>query len=107
MDRRRCRVAEPDAVVRHDMEATPGVRDAVGGEHGSSVLPNVLVVAEDLDTLVPSEHARDLAVDPRDGRELAGPVGLVVRPGKPRGVMRLPLRRKAEWVGNRELGTGN
>ncbi len=35
--------------------------------------------------------AHDLRVDVRDARELAGPVGLIVRPGDPRGFVRLPL----------------
>ena len=40
--------------------------------------------------------AHDLAVDPRDGREPAGPVVAIVRPGDPGGLVRLPLGRHAE-----------
>ena len=40
--------------------------------------------------------AHDLAVDPADGVELVGPVGGIVRPAQPGGLVRLPLRRHGE-----------
>ena len=63
----------------------------------SRIAPRVLVdrlgVAEDLDRLEVGEHARDLAVDPGNRRELARPVRLVVRPRDPGRAVRLPLGR--------------
>jgi len=50
------------------------------------------VLHQDLDLLVPGEDADDLAVDPRDRRELAGPVGEAVRPGQPGRPVGHPLR---------------
>jgi hypothetical protein len=70
-------------------------------QHRAGIFAHLLVVAQDLDALVAVQHANDLALDPRDGRELAGPIGLVVRPGDPGRIVELPLCRKAE-AGRRE-----
>src|SRR5688572_13552752 len=48
-------------------------------------------MAQDLDSLVLGEHARDLGVHPGNRSELPRPVGLVMRPGDPGGSMPLPL----------------
>ena len=50
-------------------------------------------MAEDFDLFVIGEHAGNFRVHPRDGAELPGPVGFVMRPGDPRRPVRLPLRR--------------
>jgi hypothetical protein len=43
-------------------------------------LANGLAVAEDLDAFVAMQHAHDLRIDPRNRRELARPVRLVMWP---------------------------
>ena len=53
---------------------------------------------EDADDLALRQLADDLAVDPRDGREAARPVGEVVRPAEPGGLVLLPLRGHAEGL---------
>jgi hypothetical protein len=89
------RVAGPDAVGGDVVQAHALGRDAVHRELLDRVALHLIAVAEDLDLLGLREHARDLREDPRDGLELAGPVGLVVRPGEPGGPVRLPLGRPA------------
>ena len=61
-------------------------RSLRGGHHRG-------IVAEDFDPFVAGEDARNLRVDPRDGAELTGPVGFVMRPGDPRSPVRFPFRR--------------
>ncbi len=43
-----------------------------------------------------AELAHDLAVDPWNGREAAGPIVAIVRPGDPGGLVRLPFGGHAE-----------
>src|SRR5687768_3007342 len=105
-DRRRGGVTEPDAIVRHEVQSVACWRDTVRVENGACVVTHRLVVAENLHTLVRGEHAHDLAVHPRDRRELARPVGLVVRPRDPRRVVALPLCREAKRSSVRLLPTG-
>ena len=49
------------------------------------------VLDQDVDPLARHQQADDFGIDPRDGLELAGPIFTVVRPGKPGGLVRLPL----------------
>src|SRR5690606_3495867 len=49
----------------------------------------------DLDPFMSVQPADDLRIDPRDRLELARPVGSLVRPGNPRGGVRLPFRGPA------------
>ena len=59
---------------------------------------------QDADRLAGRDAAHDLAVDPRDRRELARPVGQAVRPGQPGGLVRLPFRGHAEGPGRAARG---
>ena len=70
---------------------TRSMRTACACSAIAAAFSHVFGVAEDLDRLVRREHARDLGVHPRDGPELARPVGLVVRPADPGRPVRLPL----------------
>src|ERR1051325_12204963 len=49
-------------------------------------------MAKNLDAFELAQRADYLSVYPRNGCELAGPVGLVVRPRDPRCIVLLPLR---------------
>ncbi len=57
--------------------------------------PRCLVVDQNVDLLDAREMADDLRIDPRNRLELARPVGAIVRPRDPRGLVRLPLGRHA------------
>ena len=56
---------------------------------------SLLIIHENVDTLHSSETFDDLAINPRDWLELAGPVGLLVRPCEPSSFMWLPFGRLA------------
>src|SRR5262249_6695332 len=64
----------------------------------------VFVVDEDVDPFDASEMAADLGVDPGDRFKLARPVGTVVWPRDPGGLVRLPLGRHAIAKCGRRLG---
>ena len=55
---------------------------------GLQVLPrrrsHLVVVTEDLDALGGVKNTHDLGIYPRNRRQLARPIGLVVRPSNPR-----------------------
>ena len=52
----------------------------------------LLILNEEVDTLVRRKKTDDFGVEPRNGLELARPVFGIVRPCKPSGLVRLPLR---------------
>src|SRR5690606_33632014 len=88
-------VPKPDAIRGDQVEAAPGEIHVVRSEHLDRLLAHFLVLDEDLDALVPVQHADDLGVHPWDRFELARPVRLVVRPADPGGGVRLPFRGPA------------
>ena len=96
---RRRGVAQPDAIVGHDVEPVAVEGRSRARELLARALAHFLVMAEDLHALVAMEHAHDLGVHPRNRLEFAGPVGLVVGPGDPGGGVRRPFRRhpKPGW----------
>ena len=108
LDEERAIVARPAPVGRRADE----VDHAEVGAHALQQLacPRLRggVVDQDADPLAAGQVADHLAVDPGDGRQLAGPVARLVRPGDPRGGVRLPLRRhaKAELGRRFTLGAG-
>ena len=99
VDERGRRIAEPDAVVRDEMQPHPA-RDVVRPQLLLTRRAHLGVVAENLDTLVLGEHARDLRVHPRNGPQLPWPVRLVVWPGDPGSVMGRPFWGKGEGKGH-------
>jgi hypothetical protein len=62
--------------------------------------PDALLGLGVLDQNAHAFHARqmtnDLAIQPRDRLEFSRPVGFLVRPGEPGGLVRLPLGRHPE-----------
>ena len=88
---RRAGIAQPDAVARALMQVHTRLSDLVHAEAVPRLFLGRVVVHEDAHLLVLGECPRDLGVDPRDRRELARPVRLVVRPRDPGGVVTLPL----------------
>src|SRR4029078_940212 len=87
------------------MEANAVPADGVGINDLARSGANLFRLAEDLDVFMVRDHAGDLGVDPRDRSELARPVRLVVRPANPRGAVRLPLGRHAEFHVNAQFST--
>ena len=86
----RRRVAQPDAVRGHDMK--PHVaRHAVRREMLLRRRTHGRIVTQNLDPLARREYARDVGVDPGNGSQLTRPVGFVVRPRNPGGLVRMPL----------------
>ncbi len=82
-------------------EVGSGAAEEVGG-----AAFGVRGVDEDVDVFDLGEVANDLAVDPGDGLELAGPVVGIVGPGDPGGGVRAPLGGHA--VGRRfVVGAGH
>ncbi len=73
-------------LFRHDLRAD---------QHLASLRLGRFIVDQDVHLLDAREVANDLRVDPRNGLELARPVGAVVRPRDPGGLVRLPLGRHA------------
>src|SRR5674476_1347140 len=71
-------------------------RDAMRREMLLRRRANRVVMAENLDALVLRDDSRDLGVYPRENAELTRPVRLVVRPGDPGGVVRMPLGGEGE-----------
>jgi hypothetical protein len=65
-DRCRRRVAEPDAVGGDDVQAVSSGIDCVRVQVHVGARPDVLILAEDLDALVPVQCTNDLRVHPRD-----------------------------------------
>ena len=100
------RVAKPDAIGLHLVEANAIARDVVRLECRARGVDHILGVAEDFDRLVVGEHPDDLGVDPRNRSELSGPVRLVMRPADPGCPVRLPLRRHPH-VRSRCIGSGS
>lgn len=64
---------------------------SLAAQHAGGALLGGEVVDEDVHVLDLREVADDLAVDPGDGLELAGPVLGVMGPGDPGGGVRGPL----------------
>src|SRR5208283_22952 len=60
------------------------------------------VIDDQVHPLMPRQVADNLGVDPRNRRELSRPVAAEMRPGKPCGLVRLPLGRHAVSPGRRE-----
>jgi len=89
-------VARPAAVEREAEELDAGEVYAHAGEEA----PREGLLDgrghEDAHDLAGGELADDLAINPRDGRELPGPVGEAVGPRQPGGLVRLPFRGHAE-----------
>ncbi len=103
-DEDRTVVARPDAVGR-DAEETERCRRSLPRRladflrrstvRAHQQLPGFrlvcFIVDQDVDPLDAREVTNDLGVDPRNRLELARPVGAIVRPRDPGGVVRLPL----------------
>ena len=89
----RGRVAQPDPVGRHHVQAHAVGVHAVGVQRVLRARAHRVVVAQHLHGLVRGDHAHDLRIDPRNGAQLAGPVGFVMRPAEPGGAVRRPLGR--------------
>jgi hypothetical protein len=72
-------------------------------QHLACALFRFGVADQNAHTLHAGQLADDFRVDPRNGRELSGPVAAIVRPGNPGGFVRLPLggHPKAEGAGRR------
>jgi hypothetical protein len=84
-------VAEPDAVSGPLVEVEAGEVGSGATEEIGGAAFGFVVVDEDVDVFDAREMTNDLAVDPRDGLEFAGPVVGVMRPGDPGGGVRSPL----------------
>ncbi len=54
------------------------------------------ILHQNADLFDARQPPHDIAVDPRNRREFAGPIGTLVRPGQPGGFVRLPFGRHAE-----------
>src|SRR3970282_2161308 len=90
-DEDRAEVARPPAIGGETEERNAGEIRACAGEHPPRLRLVLLRSDEDADGLAGGDLPDDLPVDPRDGGELPGPVGAVVRPPDPRRLVRLPL----------------
>ena len=99
-DEDRAGVAEPDAVSTPGVEVQASEVSALAAEHAVGSLFGGDVVYQDVNVFHARKMADDLAVDPGDGLEFAGPVFGVVRPGDPGGGVRGPLGGHAEAVGH-------
>ena len=104
LDEQRAVVAGPDA-VGGAADELDGVQIGAGlGQLAAGVLFERFVLHQDADALDSRQLAHDLAIHPGDGRELAGPVVAIVRPGEDGGLVRLPLRGHAEAQAARGVG---
>ena len=93
-------VAEPDAVGAPDVEVQASEIGALTAKHAVGALFAGDIVDEDVHIFHAGEMADDLAVDPGDGLELAGPVLGIVGPGDPCGGVRGPFGGHAEAGGH-------
>ena len=89
------RVAQPNPVGQTVAQPVSGGVHAVRVETVPCALSSGLIVAKNFDALTAVQYADDLGVDPRNRVELAWPIGLMMRPGDPCGVVTLPLGGKA------------
>ena len=78
------------------MQSIACAGDTVRFEAMPCMLADGLVVAKNFNALVRREGAHDFRIDPRNRLEFPRPIGLVVRPGNPRGGMGFPFRGPSE-----------
>ena len=88
---RGARIPKPDAVGGHNMQAIPRRIHLMQGEAALRLLPHRVILTENLHPLVAVQGAHNLGPHPRNRRELPGPIGLVMRPREPGGLVPLPL----------------
>src|SRR5260370_25011960 len=67
-------------------------------EHRPRALLPTCIIYDQIHTLMPRQVADDFGIDPWDRIELARPVAAKVRPGEPRGFMRLPFGGHAVFL---------
>ncbi len=92
-------VAKPGAIGRHEVQADAIRTDRVALENRAGVFVDRFGVAEDFDRFEVGDHACDLTIDPRNRRQLAGPVGFEMRPRDPGRAVRFPFgRHPPAWV---------
>ncbi len=89
-------IARPTAVCRR-VEEFDGCHLRAGfAQNLAGFLLRFFVGDENADFFDARKMADDFAINPGNGRELAGPIGGFMRPREPGGVMRFPLGRHAE-----------
>src|SRR5580698_7315481 len=88
-------VSKPDAVCGPLVKVQASHIGSGATEQASDASLGIRVVYEDVHIFHLREMADNLAIDPRNGLKLAGPVLGVVRPGDPSGGVRSPFSRHA------------
>ena len=102
-DERRAGVAEPAPIGRRLEESDRVEVDAHGVELVGDPVLHRAVADDDVDALDAAQVADDLGVDPRDRRELAGPVVAIDAARRSRSPRAAPIRRACGNRGRQEF----